>query len=317
MDRAWAEARTDEKHSPEEIKDQLNNYRQVEQAISPYLKELSQLWQGIIFGSRREVIRKKDGPFQHGADLNVVEAIRQWPEIASGQHDMARVMDKMVREEVLVKTPELIRLRIVADLSGSMTKDRRKVLKETVVLLLSSLREFNAQLNMNRAHTKTKLTVDTELWGFGSEAKVLKPFKDELKGRDDQLAIIQAVEGLDFEGGSTSDHHALEGILESLTDQEKRDIDLKKTMEIVFEITDGGSDLPVRAKAAVDTLSEKGIIIRSFQVGTVSKDETEKFNSVWNINRAQPFGEAIGREIENLIPAVKDALRKYLGNIRL
>lgn len=317
MDQTWAEDNITEGESPEQVLKNLKDYRQVESKIAPHLRELSELWQRIIYGSRREIIRKKDGPYRQGVDLNVGEAIRQWPEIQSGQQESVRVMDKMVREEHLLKAPELIRLRILADLSGSMDAERREVLKETVVLLLSSLREFNTYLNSTRAQTRSKLTVDTEVWGFGTEAEKIKPFKTDLQGKDDQPQIVRATSDLSVNRGSTGDQEALNMILESLTPEEKLDIQNKRTMEIVFEITDGGSDIPDEAKDAVDALDKSGVIVRSFQIGDVDEEESKIFDYVWNRGRTEPFGEAVGENIESLTPAVKNVLKSYLGGIRL
>lgn len=88
-------------------------------------------------------------------------------------------------------------------------------------------------------------------------------------------------------------------------------------MEIVFEITDGGSSAPGAARSAVDKLIESGVIARAFQIGSVSKYERETFNDVWNRNREEKLGEIVGEKIENLLPAVTELLKKYLSGVRL
>ena len=94
-------------------------------------------------------------------------------------------------------------------------------------------------------------------------------------------------------------------------------------MEIVFEITDGGSTDQAgnlsskEARIEVDKLVNVNVIARAFQIGTVSNEEKKTFNQVWNDGREERLGEIVGEKIENLIPAVAELLKKYLGQVRL
>ena len=117
--------------------------------------------------------------------------------------------------------------------------------------------------------------------------------------------------------GGTYDDKALKAIFNSLTPEDKEKIGQEKIMEMVFEITDGGSSSPGAARNAVDKLFENGVIMRAFQIGTVSEREKKTFNEVWNKNREEKLGEIIGEKIENLLPAITELLKKYLSNVRL
>lgn len=88
-------------------------------------------------------------------------------------------------------------------------------------------------------------------------------------------------------------------------------------MEIVFEVTDGGSSAPTEAKAAVDKLLAAKVITRAMQIGKVDEDEKQLFNKVWNDGREEPLGQVVGEDIANLLPAVTELLKKYLGGVRL
>jgi hypothetical protein len=88
-------------------------------------------------------------------------------------------------------------------------------------------------------------------------------------------------------------------------------------MEIVFEITDGGSSDSKASKKAVDDLVQSGIITKAFQIGGTSEDEKKTFNSVWNDGHDEKLGEVVGKEIANLIPAITQALKKYLSSVKL
>jgi ribosomal protein L19E len=95
------------------------------------------------------------------------------------------------------------------------------------------------------------------------------------------------------------------------------DIKSGKIMDIVLEITDGGSSDRDAAKTAVDELIEKKVIVRAFQIGKVNSNEREAFESVWNRGRERGRGERVGVNISALIPAITKALKEYLGDVSI
>lgn len=309
MDKDWCA-----KHgvSPEA----LNHFRQTEGEVNPHLEELSALWENIIYGSGRETYRAVEGHFKTGTELDIQKVVDEWPSIAKGRFGDVRVMNRDIARETIVRKPELIRVRIVADLSLSMDAEKRRMLEQCTVLLLSSLREFNTKLNLTRSQTKSRLTVDTEAWAFGSRAEKIKHFRDE-SDSDEQAEIVRVFERLAESLGSTSDHLALSAIADSLSEEERNRVRSGKTMDIVFEITDGGADDPDASTAAVDRIVADGLIARSFQIGKVSDDERIKFHQVWNDGREESLGEVVGDNIANLTPAVISALKRFLSGVRL
>jgi len=88
-------------------------------------------------------------------------------------------------------------------------------------------------------------------------------------------------------------------------------------MDIVIEVTDGGSSDIRNAQKAVDALLEAHVITRSLQIGEVSAKETNDFNAVWNDHRPEPLGIPIGKDIVNLLPAVVQLLKNFLQHVRL
>jgi len=48
-----------------------------------------------------------------------------------------------------------------------------------------------------------------------------------------------------------------------------------------------------------------------------SVKEKKTFNEVWNVGRAEKLGEIVGENIENLLPAVAEALKSRLSSVRL
>jgi hypothetical protein len=309
MDRKWCE----EHRVPPRA---LKRFRRTEGEVAPYLEELSELWERIIYGSGRETHRAIEGHFKTGSELDIQKVIDEWPRVTGGEFDEARVMKRNVIHETIVRKPELIRVRIVADLSSSMDSEKRRILEQCVVLLLSSLREFNTKLNLTREQTKSRLTVDTEVRIFGSNTKKIKAFRKE-SSEDEQVEIVQIFERLAENLRGTADHLALSAIERSIDEEERDRIRSGKTMDIVFEITDGGANIPTASARSVSKLIKEGFIVRSFQIGKVSEEESETFRKVWIDRRKEPLGEVVGENISNLTPAVVAALKRYLSNVRL
>ncbi len=295
----------------------LQQYRRLEIEVEPYLEEMSELWRRIIFGSTKKIERGLEGYFKIGTELDIPKVIEEWPKIGKGELEEARVMKKMTSKEILIRKPELIRVRLVGDMSGSMDEQKKHILQQLFVLILSSLREFNTHLNLARSQTKSKLEVDTEAWIFGNDALKVKRLRSESGIDDEQIETIKSFEKLQNTIGGTNDDQALGAIFNSLTSEDKEKIGQEKIMEIVLEITDGGSSAPKAARGAVDKLIHTGIITRAFQIGAVSEREKTVFNNVWNKGRDEKLGEMVGEKMANLLPAITELLKKYLGNVRL
>jgi hypothetical protein len=165
--------------------------------------------------------------------------------------------------------------------------------------------------------------VDTEGWIFGNEAEKIKALRSESGVEDEQVEIVKIFEHLQNTIGMTRDNIPLEKILAEVTPEERQKIEQEKNMEMVFEITDGGSTDAsgnldaTAAQVAVDGLVGAKIIARAFQIGETSEEEKAIFNAVWNVNREEKLGEIVGKDIQNLLPAITELLKKYLGNVRL
>lgn len=295
----------------------LQQFRALEAHVAPYLDELAALWQRIIFGSSREVHRGVEGHYKTGTELDIPRVIEEWPRIEKADVEEVRVMKKMVARETLVQKPELIRVRLVLDTSGSVDAAKQKVLQQCAVLLLSSLHEFETQLNRTRRQTKSKLQVDTEARAFNTTTQIIKPLRGQVHMEDDQAAIVKTFAELQKTGGYTYDYKPLQQVEQSLSPEDKQCIANGKTMEIVIEVTDGGSSDRTKTKSAVDTLLNTQVITRALQIGEVSKQETVDFNYVWNDGREQALGVPLGEDIGKLLPAMVELLKHILSNVRL
>jgi len=295
----------------------MKRFRRIETKINPYLEELSSLWRSIVYGRSEDIRVALEGFYKTGIDIAIPEVIKEWPKIETGRLEETRIYIRPVEKIIMRERPELIRVHLVCDLSGSMDEAKREILKQTVVLLLRSLEEFQSYLNMTRNLTKSKLNVATEVWGFGDRAERLKDLNKGFTSKDaeqDRVGIIKTIGRLDENFGSTFDDKALWPIARNIETEPGaiEAIKKEKIMEIVIEITDGGSSDKSSAIKAVKKLEDLEVICRAIQIGETGEDEKKTFKEVW-----KDKGEAIGKKIENLPKAVAVILAKYLGAIKL
>lgn len=292
-------------------------YSDVERKIAPFLDDLSDLWRHIVYGSTRAIRRGMEGHFREGTELDIQEVIKKWAEIVTNGPDNVRVMNKMTSHEELIQRPELIRVRLVGDGSGSMDNEKRRVLEQCYVLLTSSLDQFNRYLNLTRKKTKSKLRVETEGWVFGNRAEKIQGGTGNLRGKDDRADAIKAFTKLGGDHGATYDHLAFEEIEKSLTDEDKEALKKEKLLDIVIEITDGGSSSEQATKESVERLGDAGLVVRAFQIGTPSHTDAKIFERIWMEDKKKPTGIFIGTKLEVLVPALAELLKSYLGRVQL
>lgn len=312
QDEQWAEKNASHEYSKEQLLQNLERFRQVQAEIAPYLDELSALWRHIIFGTSRETVRGLEGHFKTGDELDVQRTVEDWGNIQDGKFEQVRIFKKIKDREVVTQKPELVRVRLVGDMSGSMDEEKLRILQQAMTLIFSSLDEFQTYLNATRAETKSKLNAETEGWTFSNSATKIKSFDDK-----ENLEMMSIFPHLQDSEGGTYDDVVLSDILSSLTPDDEEKIKSGKIMDIVFEITDGGSSNPNGAKEMVDKLIEKGVIVRAFQIGRVSIGERNMFNAVWNNGKEKACGESVGVNISALIPAITSALKQYLGDVSI
>ncbi len=298
----------------------FKTYVEIRNSVAPYLNELARLWRSIVYGSSVRVKTEMVGHFRSGEELDVGEAIRQYPSIARGDTEDLRLMKRRREIRGEVNKPERINLRFVGDGSGSILDDdgtKLRVLRQCYTLLMESFGEFNTYLGANRAISRTKLRADTEAWMFSKNARKIKSFAADTKVADEAEIIRNFAQVEADPEGSTRDFLALQQILASLSPHDLKQMADGKNMELVIVVTDGGSSNSVQARAAVDELTNKGVVARAFQIGEVNEYEQEVFNSVWNYGHDERFGELVGGDVANVVPAIVKLLKKYLGDIKI
>jgi hypothetical protein len=296
----------------------FQEFKTIQKEVDPYLKELSALWQKIIYGSGKITEREMQGYYKTGDEMSIQKVIDEWPSIEKKNLEKVSTMKKMVTKESLAQKPELIRIRLVGDVSVSMRGQKEEILQRLFVLILTSIREFNTHLNLTRSKTKSKLKAESEGWTFGHDTQRVKSFESEIGSEEELVEIVKIFEKVKNPSGRvTNDNLPLEKILKSLSSSDRINISEEKIMEIVFEITDGGSTNADLTRAKVNELDSLGVIIRSFQIGEADSFDSQTFEEVWISDRKKPLGQVVGSNIGNLIPAVTEALKEYLGHVRL
>lgn len=312
QDDQWAEQNADSNASKEELLKNLEQFRKIESEIRPYLQELAALWQHIIYGKSREVQRGIEGHFKSGTEIDMQAVVNEFGKIQKGEFDETRIFKKITNKEVVTKKPELIRVRLVGDMSGSMDEAKLHILQQVCVLLLSSLDTFNTYLNLSRSETKTKLRVETEAYTFSDSAQKIKSFGDQKN--TEKISIFKHLQN---SNGYTYDNKALELISKNLSPEDQEKMRTGKIMDIVFEITDGGSSDKKASKKAVKDLLEKEFIVRAFQIGETSADDQKAFDTVWNNQElGTKYGEQV-KDIAQLLSAVAKVLKDYLKEVRI
>jgi hypothetical protein len=312
QDKQWAGKNASREHTKEQLLENLAQFREVQTEIAPYLEELSALWRHIIFGTSREVVRGMEGHFKTGDEMDVQKTIDDWASIQEGKFEQAKIFNKIEDREVVTQKPELIRVRVAGDMSGSMDEEKLRVMQQAMTLIFASLDEFQTYLNSTRVDTKSKLQVETEGWIFNDSAEKIKSFDDR-----ENLEMMTVFDHIQTPTGFTYDDVVLSDIANSISPDDEEKIKSGKIMDIVFEITDGGSSDSESAKEAIDNLIKRGVITRAFQIGLVNIGEQRTFDTVWNAGRDKRYGERIGSDISALIPAITKALKEYLGDVSI
>lgn len=293
--------------------------------IEPYRNEMMQFWKSLIYGRGKEYavdyISSTKGKF------NTSRFIKDYAEneekIRSGKTEEINSFDKKEFKEVPVNKPELIKVRVIGDISGSMSSgNRMEILQQSMLLLLSSIDNFNKYLDLSRQQNQSKLKADTEAWHYNNDSKRIKEFSNNKVIKQNQADIINIFKYLQKATGGNDEYLILKKINDSITQEEQANNKSKKTLEIVFFITDGG--MGAGGNHSIDEIAEqitdmtkKGIIPVGFQIGSDDESEKQIFNKVFNENQKDSHGIFIGSQIEKLPKELIKQMKKLLKNIRI
>ena len=291
----------------------IENLREMQGELREHIQELSEFWQTLLqvyrtIGKRRVI----SGRHQEGIDIDIDAIVEEYPRILAGSAENARIFKNMTLEQKKISFPEEVNVRIIGDVSASMYGEKMQILKQSIVLLVSSLNEFQKRIDWQKNEVSAiKTKIDTQVWEFESETREVKSFRSE-DSVDEDVKLANMLNTLNTKGG-TDDAHAIKTVSSAIhtNSEHVRKIREKKALEVVFMITDGGSNIPERAQKEVMSLNDTGVITRAFQIGPVSEDEKESFHIAWNKD-GETRGVLVGEDIRQLPKALSEVLRTII-----
>ena len=292
----------------------IEDLRLIQRKLRKEIDEMSDYWKRLlrVFKTVAKV-RELKGRYRTGSDINMDALIEQYPNLLNGEE--IRIFKQWDVKDRDFSFPEILNVRILADTSGSMDHEKVKMVKKSIILLLTSLKNFQTIIKWQRNKPgSVKTSVDSQVFRFDSGPAEIKPFSSTLKKDiDEDVLMVKTLNKLVI-GGGTNDYLAISRVREDIQKDTMytQKIRRKKALDITFMITDGGSNDPDSAKHEVDQLRSSGAVIQAFQVGQVGWGEKESFDEVWNSDNITT-GFALGTNINRLPSALADSLKSIVS----
>lgn len=308
-------------------------YREIEESIEPYRKELAEIFKKLTTTIQDRIIKVWEQGFRSGK-FNIGRFIKKYGQyLQEGAEqfipfDMLDVYDQREFISRLSVFPEKIKIRLVLDGSGSMTKERILALKQVSVLILEALASAQSDINNSLKNRNILLRepfrVDTEIRMFGSRGNsvVVKSFDEAKKYNPDEERAdrLKGYSQIHNGYGGTCDAEPWWLINESIGDEKYiNNLKTGKAKELIFETTDGGSNESYNpnisaeqdTRDAIHKVNQKGAITRAFQIGDPDEQEKNTFDNIWGKD-----GERIPH-ISTLVAAVAKILAEELRKIEI
>ena len=294
-------------------------YDKIVNSVSAMRQEMRQFWKNLIGKSieYQQVITNQ----QRKGRLNVQDFINQYPQVVaserSGTLNNNAIYDRQQLEKVAIEKPESIEISLLIDTSSSMDDPLKlRIAKETAVLLMLSIKDFNTYLDQTRRETNSRLRANTQIITYNSSFEEVKPFEKRTNYLDNEANIIKTISKV-VPRGRTDDATPLAFIRHGITAEQLTKIKQQKLKKIVFVITDGSPNNPNASAQAIIDLTNSGVLTFGFQIGDVNKGEEETFNYVWNRQQSSPLGVVIGGNLRQLPKRLTDILTNTMKGIRL
>ena len=239
-------------HSIQEIGD----YRAELSSYAEEIQQMQQFFEAII-SRRLQMIRRLGRPSQEGVILDPSLVAQTHVDVRSGITDPATFLD-YERKPHMEQAAGSYDLYLVVDTSGSMKDgNKSKMAATSAMIFTEGLDLFEKRIKEveESEHVRLELDVATQVMTFGSETRTLKglsPTLTEKQRLDTHSEVIAA------DGGSTADYLALEEIARDYEARQAVNPELFNRKRIVVVETDGGSDDPASARAAIERLRNLG-----------------------------------------------------------
>lgn len=301
----------------EQIKHLLAHYDVVFSKAKPYIERLAKIWEDRIISMIAEHHEKILEHVQKSEELDIDKTVDRIADILSGTNPYELWI--YLREQLETKfvlRPNILRVRMILDNSGSMRDDGK--IEQCVlfsVILSKSLERLTNMVNEKLGlQGEESFFADTEIWKFwqSGNAKRLKKFSSSLKSNGNSLGhtfvdkntfssnLITSIAELSASEGDTCDAEvwgAIGADLETERNLVAPALESGNLIECIFEITDGDTNTP-------EVADHWKSIQRGFpkiRLGTIIVG-TDTVSSTWEgIGHAVPNPEWLLRAMEEKI----------------
>ncbi len=336
-------------------------YRELQESVQPYIDDLAEVFAELMKTIEERLTLFWSEGFTTGR-FNVDRLIKKYgPDIAADNLGSIpwNALDTFDQRDFfsrMVLLPNKFTLRLVGDGSGSMDESRIMALQQLMVLFEESFSALQEMMNL-KFRLKETVETDSEVRMFGkpSGSKVIKELGRQSRTYDEEMAARFKALSLinNGYGNSTCDAAPLWQIAKTIDEGRMKDLRDGKALDIVISVTDGGSNsvsnegsdavrgvaatksvefegesVGVRERAGQDTrnaigeLAEKGVIVRSLQVGSKESlhiTDRAQFQMVWGedgerVDGPEEVSSAVARMLAEEIQKIKLKLQYYEVN---
>ena len=271
--------------SEEQKQDFLETYEKAQ----PLIQKFAALWERIRSKEISYALVER-GHYTDGITLDVGKAIDLFPQVDETP-DEAEVMLRRQLEAEQIARSRTIRVRLVLDVSTSMSSDLPEI-KLLMVALCASM----AIATQQTAGTDREVKGELQVYTFGTTEQEIMKLNNSVALDD----VIEAFGKIKLEG-STNDHLALEKIDPGISAEDSRRISAGELVDVLLELTDGDTSDPEKSKGLVDSIEAKGVRTHAikFKRAQVLLDDGKRFERIWNSERKR------GHTLDNAEQAVE------------
>lgn len=328
-------------------KEIVKKYLELEKRVALHADKMAQNWLEVVNNIASRIDAVKDKYYRSGK-IDYRKLQRHFPEIEMGiEIDQRLIYERIVEKVVTEVKPQMLRILLLIDNSGSMAGEKLKNMQMAIMLLNSSLRSFRLlfkdkmqEIFGNDYRPDFDLVCDTEIRLFGSQSQLVKSFDvKDLSFLENEEAERPAIDVSKEIGGilhafqkmtvneGTNDNEAWGEIFISHNDEKfKQLIKDNRLTEAIFQISDGViMDSEDIAVSLIKSLrNDIGVGVGGFAIGD-NENDREAFNSlserhgrenVINANTPEQIVEEFGKLLRKIIvEKIEQPMEQYLENM--
>ena len=330
-------------------KEIVRKYMEFEKKLTPYADKMAQSWLEVVNNIASKIEAVKDKYYRSGK-VDIKKFQKHFPEIELGMEVEQRLIYERIVEKIITEVkPQMLRIGLLIDNSGSMAGKKLENMQMAVMLLNSSLRSFRLlfkdkmqEIFGNDYREDYDLVCDVEIRTFGNQnnpqlikgydVKNLDFLEDEHAERppiDVNHEIgntLRAFQKMTANEGTYDNQAWGEVFLSRNNEKLKQLLKENRLTEVLFQISDGEIfDNENIAISLIGSLrSEIGIGVGGFAIGDSESDSAaynalSKRHGADNVIRAsspEQIVEEFGKLLRKIIAEkIEEPMEKYLENI--